>query len=38
MTDKSDDREANVLAAAASLQSEFKQTIRKYPNSWMWQH
>jgi KDO2-lipid IV(A) lauroyltransferase len=35
---KTDDREADILAVTASLQSEFERTIRKHPQQWMWSH
>jgi KDO2-lipid IV(A) lauroyltransferase len=35
---KTDDREADILSATASLQSEFERTIRKHPEQWMWSH
>jgi KDO2-lipid IV(A) lauroyltransferase len=35
---KTEDREADILSATASLQSEFERTIRKHPQQWMWSH
>jgi KDO2-lipid IV(A) lauroyltransferase len=35
---KTDDRDADIFAATASLQSEFERTIRKHPQQWMWSH
>jgi KDO2-lipid IV(A) lauroyltransferase len=35
---KTEDREADILGATASLQSEFERTIRKHPEQWMWSH
>jgi KDO2-lipid IV(A) lauroyltransferase len=35
---KTDDRDADILAATASLQSEFERTIRRHPQQWMWSH
>ncbi len=35
---KTEDKEADILAATAALQSEFERTIRKHPAQWMWSH
>jgi len=35
---RSDDRDADVLAATAALQARFEQFIRDNPEQWMWAH
>jgi len=35
---KTEDREADIFSATASLQSEFERTIREHPEQWMWSH
>jgi len=35
---QTDDREADILAATAALQSAFERSIRRRPEQWMWSH
>jgi Kdo2-lipid IVA lauroyltransferase/acyltransferase len=35
---QTDDREADILAATAALQSAFERSIRQRPEQWMWSH
>lgn len=35
---QTDDREADIIAATAALQTEFERTIRRHPEQWMWSH
>jgi len=35
---KTHDKDANISAATAALQSEFERTIRERPEQWMWSH
>ena len=32
------DRDADILAATASLQAAFEASIRRHPEQWMWSH
>jgi KDO2-lipid IV(A) lauroyltransferase len=35
---RTDDRNADILAATAAMQSELEQSIRLHPEQWMWTH
>ena len=37
-TPRSEDRDADILAATASLQAELEKSIRRHPEQWMWTH
>ncbi len=37
-TPRSDDRDADIYAATASLQAELEKSIRLHPEQWMWTH
>jgi KDO2-lipid IV(A) lauroyltransferase len=37
-TPRTEDRDADILAATASLQEELEKSIRRHPEQWMWTH
>jgi KDO2-lipid IV(A) lauroyltransferase len=37
-TPRTEDRDADILAATASLQAELEKSIRRHPEQWMWTH
>ncbi|WP_294541942.1 lysophospholipid acyltransferase family protein [uncultured Rhodoblastus sp.] len=37
-TPRSEDRDADILAATAAMQTELEQSIRRHPAQWMWTH
>jgi KDO2-lipid IV(A) lauroyltransferase len=37
-TPRSEDRDADILAATATMQAELEQSIRRQPAQWMWTH